>query len=226
MTPVQAAGVLVPGVPTYDGRTMVDRAPGTTDLASTTTTGSAPNMPIILPVAHYVPPVLGRGSHRQTLPFRFHWLESLIDQILYIANFDAAVADPLVPPCEHFIDIVCDNLNDFNSCKVPSEIDNLCFDNDDNVSNNVYTEFDTTFVDNVFLDSGIVHTNTNHMAYGNVDNVATISRIVHTNTNHDNVDNATVCSRVVSTKFCDNFIDNGDDNIDSGIVYTNTNHVS
>jgi hypothetical protein len=48
-----AAGVLVPGVPTYVGRTMLDQAPGGPDFVSTTTTESAPNSPTILPTALY-----------------------------------------------------------------------------------------------------------------------------------------------------------------------------
>jgi hypothetical protein len=51
VTPVRAAGVLVPGVPTYAGRTTVDRGPGAPDLVSTTTTGSAHSAPTILPTA-------------------------------------------------------------------------------------------------------------------------------------------------------------------------------
>jgi hypothetical protein len=49
--PVRAAGVLVPGVPTHAGRTTVDRAPETPDLASTTARGSAHSVPTILPTA-------------------------------------------------------------------------------------------------------------------------------------------------------------------------------
>jgi hypothetical protein len=135
-----------------------------------------------------MPPVLGRGSHRKRLPFGVLWHELLIDQILYIADF-----------------------YDSNSGNVPSEIDNFCFDNHDNGSDNVSyndidTVFDCNFIDDMSSD--------------------TISRIVHTNTNHDNVDNATVRSRIVSTTFCDNVADYGDNIIDSGIVYTNIDHTS
>jgi hypothetical protein len=126
---------------------------------------------------------------------------SLIDQIVYITDFDA---DLLVPPCEHY-DIVSDNFYDSNSGNVPSKIDNFCCDNHDNgsgyVSNDIDTVCDGIFVDGMSSD--------------------TISRVVHTNTYHDNVDNATIRSGIVSTINCDNFTDYGDNIIDSGIVYTN-----
>jgi hypothetical protein len=53
VTPVRAASVLVPGVPTHAGRPTVVRVPGAPDLASTTTMGSVRSAPITLPTAPY-----------------------------------------------------------------------------------------------------------------------------------------------------------------------------
>jgi hypothetical protein len=183
VTQVRGAGVLVPGVPTHAERPTVDRATWAPDPASTVTTGSAHSAPTTLPMAR-VPPVLGCGSHRKRLPFGVLLHESIIDQILYITDF---VADPPVPPWEHY-DIVSENFYDY-------EIDNFCFDNhdngSDNVSNDIYTVCDDTFIDDISSD--------------------TISRIVHTNTTHDNVDNATMPSELVNLCFGNH--DNGSDNM-------------
>jgi hypothetical protein len=47
--------------------------------------------------------LLGCGTCGEGLPFGAQWFESLIDQLLYVADFDP---DSLVTPCEHFNDTV------------------------------------------------------------------------------------------------------------------------
>jgi hypothetical protein len=148
------------------------------------------------------------------MPFRVHWLESLIDQLLYISNFADPVPDPLVPPCEHFIDIVSDYLSDFNSGNIIySEIvhtntNHVSYDNDD-------------YVDTI---SRIVHTNSNH---GNVDNAIIDSRIVLTKfCNNCNGDNVLYHSGIVHTNNM-HVSSHNDDNVVavSGIVYTKSYHM-